>query len=467
MIVRLKWMLVLALVARLLLVSLRVTSSAPDWKDAHSYWWRAEPTKNSTGTLRRLPRPLPPMRELYPNNSSPQVTSEKPRPKANISSLLDFVVAGFPKCGTTTMGKTVAKLIHGFGASGWDNCKTADEIIMSAYNSWGWANMTGATSMQPLRGFKCPKYLERQVARRKMNDLAYHFPETKLILGVRHPVRWFESFYNFIVQTNGRIPGPYERVKGCLNGTIDCCPGRALFCTDRGRFHLHLAGMGKTAMSTEERELLPPMPKWFGTRNAIPNPVMLYEIGQMSDVNENRRSSFWAQIGGYLGYDGRMPMQRNEVPGSKPNKNPEKQVWLDKMKIDVCDPIWDGIRAILMGHAVDASRWILQYLLAAGTGVSVSNKEHFTELIKEWERDPCGRLAKDVEGKWSVNGTIPNVVVTRTENSTTGAMRWNITKGTVIPVSSSAKETPMGVGCGLLLTGRKGDTEWRCPPSTA
>jgi hypothetical protein len=32
---------------------------------------------------------------------------------------------------------------------------------------------------------------------REIRDLRRHFRYTRIIVGVRHPVRWFESFYNF------------------------------------------------------------------------------------------------------------------------------------------------------------------------------------------------------------------------------------------------------------------------------
>jgi hypothetical protein len=44
------------------------------------------------------------------------------------------------------------------------------------------------------RGVKCPISLW---IHRTLSLLTHHLPETKLIIGVRHPVHFFESHYNY------------------------------------------------------------------------------------------------------------------------------------------------------------------------------------------------------------------------------------------------------------------------------
>lgn len=401
---------------------------------------------------RRLPNPLPAKRDLFIDKNETQGIL-----KNNITDLLDFAIVGFPKCGTTTMGRTLAQLNHGFGASAGDNCvrETAD-LVHRAYDQWGWANMTSATYEKPLRGFKCPQFLERS-----SSSIIHYFPQTKLIIGVRHPVRWFESFYNFIVQTNGRIPGPYEKTNACVEGE-ECsdtgCPNGHLFCTQRARFHLQLAAMMKTPMGKDELELLPTINITL-LKQVVPNPVLLYETSQMSNENIDERQKFWDGIGSYLGYSEPMPEQINSIPGSTPNKRPGKQIWLDTMKIDICNAIWDKLRAILMDHAREASKWVLEYLLKAETNVYVSNEKQFIRLIEAWGDDPCGRLSRGDNGTWAVNGTVPTAVVERVEDSVTRQMTWTITEGIVL----SEDGTVMKTGCAISLSERGINGTWSCP----
>ena len=431
----------------------------------------------------RLPRPLPPMSDLFEDENSTSLSPlvarkfanyrrkgrKSPKlPKENITSLLDFVVAGIAKSGTTTMGATLAPLNHKVGASAWDNCirKEMSEIIFKAYNEWDWANMTDASPDRPLRGFKCPQLLEMKP------DFFDIFPQVKVIVGLRNPVRWFESFYNFIVQTNGRIPSPYEKAKVCddCNKTSTGCADDNLFCVNRARFYVHLAKMKKTPMGIEEKKYLSDDIAWirnhYDRSKGISNPVFLYETTQFSqEVDSSQRELFWKDVGEFVGYNGPMPEQQNFVPGSTPNKRPDKQIWLDSMKIDICNPIWDKLRSILMDHAYQSSQWIRKYLLELGNDIYVSNKTQFTELIARWESDPCQRLTRMRDGSWAVNGTAPDAVVERVEISTDSKyeQRWKVINGTTIPMHDG--ENPMHVGCGMKLEGRKTvgqEGNWSC-----
>lgn len=45
-----------------------------------------------------------------------------------------------------------------------------------------------------IRAIKCPRDLEVPLA---LQNYQKYFPKTDFMVGLRHPVEWFESFYNF------------------------------------------------------------------------------------------------------------------------------------------------------------------------------------------------------------------------------------------------------------------------------
>jgi len=126
--------------------------------------------------------------------------------------VLDFVIAGFPKCGTTAMMRTLSSVTtmpsamdvrtpirkvvwysyqswpieyggNGKAVTGEDDNADADDAALWTYNK-----------EKPLKGTKCPYYLESP----DLNDIAEQLPKANLIVGIRHPVLWFQSFANMV-----------------------------------------------------------------------------------------------------------------------------------------------------------------------------------------------------------------------------------------------------------------------------
>jgi hypothetical protein len=72
-----------------------------------------------------------------------------------------------------------------------------------------------------LRGYKSPNDVENT---RAINKLSDHYPQTKLIIGLRHPVRWLESFYNYRVQNGFDMPPLVNMTSpGCMSGMYGVC----------------------------------------------------------------------------------------------------------------------------------------------------------------------------------------------------------------------------------------------------
>ena len=85
---------------------------------------------------------------------------------------------------------------------------------------------------QYTRGLKCPMDLENPaLSTRNYNQF---FPQTDFIVGIRHPILWFESFYNFRVHNEFRMPPAEKLVGKCQRGWFN-------LCTFRSNFHIHLS----------------------------------------------------------------------------------------------------------------------------------------------------------------------------------------------------------------------------------
>ena len=109
--------------------------------------------------------------------------------------ILDFIIAGFPKCGTSAMMKYLATVTT--MPPGEDVCTPISNTIYYSYINWSRKYGNGAhnyTDDKPLRGNKCPKYIENT----NLDDIGKKLPKSKLIVGIRHPVLWFQSFINMV-----------------------------------------------------------------------------------------------------------------------------------------------------------------------------------------------------------------------------------------------------------------------------
>ena len=124
-----------------------------------------------------------------------------------------------------------------------------------------------ATKHGKVRGIKCPSFAIYKVG---MITSQFYPDVKKLIIGVRHPVKWFESFYNFRANnSNGKYP-PAESKIGSGGGPKDVT-------THRARFHDMLAQLGKTALTSKDEIQLLRDDFQFKTVTYSPVQVFLYD----------------------------------------------------------------------------------------------------------------------------------------------------------------------------------------------
>ncbi|KAG7351860.1 hypothetical protein IV203_007908 [Nitzschia inconspicua] len=314
---------------------------------------------------------------------------------------LDFVIAGFPKCGTTTLMATLGQLAP---MPIKDVCELPPKLLSMVYQEWplqyGGFTINGTTSsLLLLRGNKCPAFIGN-MGGAMMKIFSNSLKRTKFIIGIRHPVLWFQSFW--------RMQGgkdPYQRqmtcpcrpnqwgLRVCRNTTKQVefcwneCGGNNILCLARTRFHVALAQMGKTALTKEERQWLAPKDFDGGDRIIsleIPNDIFIYELTKLQD------GTMWEELAAFL--------RVSKIP--KQNYHGAKGKHLSYLNI--CDAKYDDFRAMIMPYSYELSVWLLEYLLPVArdptrNDVTVANIDSVAAIFETYKVDPCGRLVLQID----------------------------------------------------------------------
>jgi hypothetical protein len=177
---------------------------------------------------------------------------------------------------------------------------------------------------------------------------------TKLIIGLRNPVLWFESFYNHRVFGKGETeiaPDPYSLIGGPENMWAN-------LYTDHARFEIGLIKL--RALSSKPK-------------------VFIYEKDQLGDSYVERGNSFSSALREFL---------ELSIPFEAFPQSNLKESLRFRGKISICDSHYDDLRAHIVHHGKTTARWILNEFLP-GDDVFVGNSVHFRNLVERYGMDPC------------------------------------------------------------------------------
>uniref|UniRef100_A0A7S3Q594 Sulfotransferase domain-containing protein n=1 Tax=Chaetoceros debilis TaxID=122233 RepID=A0A7S3Q594_9STRA len=342
---------------------------------------------------------------------------QKPRPR---HKLIDFVIAGFPKCGTTTMLNRLNENPQVYmGGPDARKRKPVDErhelrqnkghrfqdffdrYSMEKINSDTHLIGSGGKVLKQVVGFKSPEVVRSETFLPNVVEL---FPAIDMIVSVRHPVLHFESNYNFRLRNADPDEGlelvdTKDLIGDCW---IDCqhssdnhiCTPKHHFlnkrthlhdangdaCTGTSTFHHALSRLALTPME-EPRELglldhhqMSVQSEWSGR-------LLLMEIGQISDKDAKRHDKFERRFEDFLG------LEANSFTTDETEEEKAKYQQSHKF-IHICDEEHREVRESLVDIGLKGSTWIKDYLLKSDR-VEVANKDHFLELIEKWGDDPC------------------------------------------------------------------------------
>ena len=295
--------------------------------------------------------------------------------ETNRNLKLDFFIAGFPKCGTTS-------LLFAFNSNSEtavgenEHCSIAsdglsDEAALEHLDH-ELSQLTQDSSVK--RGLKCPLGISNYNA---LHRLTQHSPETKLLIGLRHPVEYFQSYYNY------RITEMYDK-----NLPLDEIPAIESLVgqnewkgvsTDTARFELYLTQLSKTDVSAAEIIEISERPNLAFKTNKFK--VFLYTLAQMEDETEERKSKFNYQMSSFLSLEKPLEMEHR-------NKNNFVGDHAYKETVDICESKYDGLRALLIEQGKYTQKWIREEFIRS-PDVFIANEDHFLAIIDTWNNDPC------------------------------------------------------------------------------
>ena len=235
------------------------------------------------------------------------------------------------------------------------------------------------------------------------------FVITLLLSPVRHPIPWFESFYNFRIQTVPlqtlhSFPAPEQFIGRPLCSRD--VRGSRRTCTSKGDFAYELLRLGKH--NYPQPRLPSDLEQSIVQRYAndrvmnftaiayMENPVLLFETEQLAATHE-LRWQFRQDVSNFLGISPILSDIPHTKPGSAHQYSPTEEAVREKRKIHICDAAHTELRAALMILARDTSRWLRESGVLNVPTVFVPQRRQFEERLLLWMEDPCSSLVSNVE----------------------------------------------------------------------
>ena len=314
-----------------------------------------------------------------PRNNNAWISRDRAEMSQHGSLALDFAVIGFPKTGTTFLLKVLGSHAE-IEMPSKEFCDINKDDGVAQMKNWLQSVQSNLNASPPLRyGIKCPVMVRTT---HSITNLVKMSDRTRLIVGVRHPVRWFESFYNYRVREHytlgkkGSIPDPHELTNGKRHWRD--------VSTFYARYEIYLMQLAKVALDAIELKRMV-MEEILWSKELAPNPfkVFIYEDRQLDDTHVARRSRFQLDLQDFLGL-------KNPLDdfGKVPKKNVAGNLINHPEHMDICKPRYDELRKQLLQHGRTTSLWITTKFIESSE-VIVSNKDNFVSIVNSWGDDPC------------------------------------------------------------------------------
>lgn len=313
----------------------------------------------------------------------------------DVSWMLDFAITGFAKCGTTWMMNYLRRNGRSSGEL-WVNqgevhfMRKPDGPAKMVKMMYKTHEADVAEGTKRLYGVKNPAEMEIEGS---LGRYAEYFPQTKFIISLRHPVKWFESFFNFrqyhhfphmVARPTTKLIGECEPGYPYKPKCMTSCPsGKMDVCTVRANFHWALSRLGKTPMkSKDEKALL----QHDMSIDPMPNKVFIMEQRQII-YNHPSAQNFTKDVHDFLGLKKPLTdLQPYVPPADKYAEFSNKEAV--KHLIHICDEEHDDVRRELVKIGKEAAKWITEYFIES-EDVFVSSREEFIKLMQDWGQDPC------------------------------------------------------------------------------
>jgi len=303
---------------------------------------------------------------------------------------LDFFVMGFPKCGTTSMsdlfqevvnetviiykqwfpprkdGKPRLHNIYEYGFRGVNQAVTLIDKIKRTSKKYNETKKFG---------IKWPTALEHPSVIRNLIEVDKRHRNTKIIIGMRHPVKWFESFYNYrllnytMPPANKLIGGREIHVRGVRTGLA--------------QYEKYFMQFGKVDLTKDELGMLHNH-KPDTTLLSTPNKIFLYTIEQFKDKNVTRANKFFNDLASFMKLEETITLEM--MPKSNVYDDKTKDDILEDRRFKICDDENKEVRKVLVENGKVTANWFQSRL---SKEVDIGGREHFFALLETWKEDPC------------------------------------------------------------------------------
>ena len=233
------------------------------------------------------------------------------------------------------------------------------------------SNLDIGTSKNTKWGIKCPMAIRDIIL---INGLIQISEELRIIIGVRHPVHLFQSFYNY------RVTEMYVRKK------VEHAPNPEKLTGQKGwkgvstnlvQFEFSLMQLAKTFLSTKDLMFMSSRGLSVLKPNSIK--IFLYSLEQIKDQNETRSALFRASMQQFLGLENPIEPFTHEN-NNKAVKYPET--------INICDEKFNKLRKMLILNGKATQKWILNQFMQS-KDVIVGVQDQFIKSLEKWSDDPC------------------------------------------------------------------------------
>mmetsp|Transcript_4626 Transcript_4626/g.13092 ORF Transcript_4626/g.13092 Transcript_4626/m.13092 type:complete len:504 (-) Transcript_4626:1238-2749(-) len=339
------------------------------------------------------PRPTSSRHETkFPSLSS---LTDGSKVHTDVSWMLDFAITGFAKCGTTWMMNYLRRNGRASGEL-WVNqgevhfMRKPDGPAKMVKMMYKTHEADVAEGTKRLYGVKNPAEMEIEGS---LGRYAEYFPQTKFIISLRHPVKWFESFFNFrqyhhyphmVARPTSKLIGECEAGYPYKPKCMTSCPsGKMDVCTVRANFHWALSRLGKTPMKSKaEKALL----QHDMSIDPMPNKVFIMEQRQII-YNHPSAKNFTNDVRDFLGLNKPLTELQPYVPPADKYAEFSNKEAVEHL-IHICDEEHEDVRKELVRIGKEAATWITKYFLESEE-VVVSSKAEFIKLMKDWGQDPC------------------------------------------------------------------------------
>ena len=324
---------------------------------------------------------IPPLDMLIERGNSTMNQHDASRIIATVDFLLDFAIVGYAKTATTFVMNWLRHhpdiRMHPYEV----HHLTKHDPVGMVQNLYTLQEEPRTHEQKLHYGYKAPRDIADAAT---MQLLSTYWPNTKVIVGVRHPVLWFQSFYNYRLLTYHELPPPATLVGPCKVDVANHDPQKLAtlmqqhkglhdrgVCTDLARFHVHLRN--HLLMNDHKSNI-----------TLTRQPTFLYVDEQLGDTQHVAQLQHDLQT--FLGLS--TPLSNPMEYRTHLTTTASNSATATGKAFDICHSDFIALRAELLQIGQEAAAWLIDHFLPV-SGVSVSCPSCVILLLETWHIDPC------------------------------------------------------------------------------